>query len=108
MAEYAPTSEEVDALAAWLASEHLQVTGVTPDHLLVHVRAPTSTVESAFGTAIDNYTFDGRTFYANDGSPTVPPDLHIHSIGGLSNFQVYEPDCFSGGTDCGFNGADWR
>ena len=54
MAEYAPTDADVQAAEAWLGSEGLDITGVTSDNLLIHVQAPTATLERAFGVTINN------------------------------------------------------
>src|SRR5215467_6096370 len=75
MSQYAPTTSQVRAVRAWLTSHRLAVTGVSPDNLLVHVRARSGDAERAFGVKINNYsTGRGRQFFANDRDPTVPAD----------------------------------
>ena len=44
-------------------------------------------VEAAFGTPINNYTANGRSFYANTLAPTVPASLGISNVFGLNNFN---------------------
>jgi kumamolisin len=111
MAGYAPTGEEVSEAVKWLRHEHLDVTGVSPDNLLIHTRGRTATVERAFGVSINDYQAHGRTFHANDTNPTVPAYLHINYIGGLSNADVYKPliTCTpEPGSKCGYDGGDFR
>ena len=44
-------------------------------------------VEAAFGTPINNYTANGRSFYANTLAPKVPASLGISNVFGLNNFN---------------------
>ncbi len=105
MATYAPTPGEVQAAKAWLASRGLKVTGVSRDHLLLHVRATAGHAERAFGVTINDYRYNGRDFYSNDRDPTIPADLHVQHVSGLSNYDVYRPAVASNG---GLEGSDFR
>jgi subtilase family serine protease len=108
LATYAPTSSEVSAAAAWLRRQGLDVTGVSPDNLLVYVRASTIAAEHAFGVAIKTYTFAGREFHANDRNPSVPAGLSIQAVSGLSNYYVPEAATTCTGSVCAYNGTDFR
>jgi kumamolisin len=107
-ARFAPTAAQLAAVESWLAGEHLEVSGVSADNLLVHVRASTALVEHAFGTAIEDYRAGDRSFYANDRDPGVPAGLDIDAVSGLSDYLQAEPaqTCF--GIECGFGGAEFR
>jgi subtilase family serine protease len=107
MASYAPTDAQVAAVESWLSEEGLQVTGSSSDNLIVHVKGSTAAAEHAFGVAISDYTgADGRTFYAPDSSPSVPADLAIESVSGLSDAvkAVTASKCI--GTECGATGLE--
>jgi kumamolisin len=108
MARYAPTGEQVAAVESWLRSQGLQVTGATEDNLLVHVEGSTAAVESAFGVAVNNYATSGREFYANDRAPSVPADLAVAAVSGLTDYYkpVANNTCFS--SVCGYTGNDFR
>src|SRR5271156_1731571 len=64
-ARFAPTASELSAVETWLRGLGLDVAGASPDNSLVHVDASTAAIEQAFGVNINNYTFQGREFYAN-------------------------------------------
>lgn len=104
LARYAPTGADVKAVTGWLRSQHLGVTGATSDNLLVHVRASTTDLEHAFGVAINDYQTGSRVFHANAQPPSVPADLDINWISGLSNADVYHANVTKGG----FDGSDFR
>ncbi len=110
MAGYAPTQADVQAASAWLASQHLSVTGVSPDNLLIHVQATAKDTERAFGVSINDYTNDGRSFKSNDRDPSVPADLNVSWVSGLSNFDVFKPaTCeVNPPKKCGYDGSDFR
>jgi subtilase family serine protease len=108
LATYAPTSVEVSAVAAWLRGQGLDVTGASPDHLLVYVRASTAAVEHAFGVTINSYSLDRREFHSNDRDPSVPAGLSIEAVSGLSNYDVAQAAATCTGSVCGYNGTDFR
>jgi hypothetical protein len=111
MAQYAPTAAAAAAATAWLTSRGVDVTGVSSDRLLVHVRGSAAQVEHAFAIKLDNFRAGGRTFRSNDRALTVPADLGINSVGGLSTYQVLKPavTCTPNpGSKCGYDGGDFR
>lgn len=111
MARYAPTDGEVEAVKAWLASQGLDVTGVSADNLLVHVSAPAAAAERAFAVTINDYKASGRGFYANDREPSVAANLNVHWVSGLSSYNVAKPatTCnLLGIFECSYNGGDLR
>ncbi len=114
-ARFAPSAAQVAAVKAWLRGEGLHVTGVARDDLFVSARASTASVERAFGVAIDDYTHAGREFYTNDRDPSVPANLSIDGVDGLSNAVVVEPltGCLAlkevvEEAKCGLTGGDFR
>ena len=108
MARYAPTDEQVAAVESWLAGQGLQVTGASNDNLLVHAEGSTAAMEKAFAVAINNYAAGGREFYANDSAPSVPADLAVSAVSGLTDYYKAVADnvCFM--SACGYTGNDFR
>jgi kumamolisin len=103
MDRYAPTDAAAAAVSDWLTSQGLDVTGVSPDNLLVHAEGTVRQLDQAFGVQINDYRSRGRAFHANDRNPTYPAGLDISWVSGLSNFDhfVISPSVTSGGLDSG-------
>jgi kumamolisin len=108
MARYAPTSTEVRAVRAWLSNSGLVVTGVSPDNLLIHAQTTVRGAEQAFAVAINDYTYNGRTFYANDRDPNVPSGLNISWVSGLNNYDVFKAARSAVASNGGLEGSDFR
>ena len=89
MADYGPTDAQVGAVESWLSSQGLDVTGASKDNLLVSVEGSTAAVEQAFGVSINDYAYAGNEFFANDRAPSVPADLAVTAVSGLSDY--YKP-----------------
>ncbi|HTZ64648.1 MAG TPA: protease pro-enzyme activation domain-containing protein [Solirubrobacteraceae bacterium] len=110
MSEYAPTDGQVAAVESWLSSQGLDVTGASKDNLLVSVDGSTATVEHAFGVTIDDYAYAGKAFFANDRAPSVPSDLAVAAVSGLSDY--YKPvttnTCYPKTAVCGLDGEEIR
>jgi kumamolisin len=87
-AMYAPTDVQVAAVRSWLERHGMQVTGASPDNLLIDTQATTAVAEQAFGVAINDYTVGGRQVFANSSSPTVPADLNVRWVTGLDDNAV--------------------
>ena len=90
LADFAPTDASVGAARAWLASNGLTVTNVSPDNLIIGVEGSVSKVEGAFGVSIESFRDGNRSFYANTANPTVPSNLSISWVGGLNDAAVIE------------------
>src|SRR6266436_1407832 len=90
---FAPTSDQVQQVVAYLQSQGLTVSSVAPNNLLIDATATVAQVQQAFNTQINNYQVGNHTFYANAMSPSVPASIgqYITSIGGLDNSVQYQP-----------------
>src|SRR5215469_18106739 len=90
---FAPTSDQVQQVTAYLQSQGMTVTSVAPNNLLIDATATVSQVQSAFSVKINTYQAGSHTFYANTSSPSVPTSISqlITSIGGLDNSVQYHP-----------------
>ncbi|WP_410591814.1 protease pro-enzyme activation domain-containing protein [Amycolatopsis sp. lyj-23] len=88
---FAPTQDTVDHVSQWLGTQGLRVTGVSANRHFVDAEAPTSALESAFGTRIAAFRtrIDGvnRTLTAPAAPVTVPTSLRasITAVLGLDD-----------------------
>jgi hypothetical protein len=91
--QFAPTSDQVQQVSAFLQSQHVSVGTIAPNNLLIDATASVASAQQAFQVQINNYQFDNHTFYANAQAPTIPATLQalIVSIGGLDNSVQYQP-----------------
>ncbi len=90
---FAPTSNQVQQVIAFLQSQGLTVTSVAPNNLLIDATGSVTQAQQAFHTQISTYRLGARTFYANTSAPSVPASIsqYITSIGGLDNSVQYHP-----------------
>ncbi len=108
LADFAPTDASVAAARAWLASNGLTVTNVSPDNLIIGVEGSVSRVEGAFGVSIEGFHYGSRSFYANTANPTVPSNLSISWVGGLNDAAVIEAARSSDHPASGYSPNDLR
>src|SRR5258706_2021607 len=90
---FAPASDQVQQVVAYLQSQGLTVSSVAPNNLLIDATGTVGAVQQAFNTQINNYQVGNHTFYANAMPPSVPASIsqYITSIGGLDNSVQYQP-----------------
>ncbi|WP_328617287.1 S53 family peptidase [Amycolatopsis sp. NBC_00355] len=88
---FAPTQDAVNQVSRWLGTQGLHVTGVSANRHFVDAEAPTTALESAFGTRIAAFRtrIDGtpRTLTAPASPVTVPASLRasITAVLGLDD-----------------------
>lgn len=88
---FAPTQDAVDQVSQWLTNQGLHVTGVSANRHFVNAEAPTTALETAFGTRIAAFRarIDGltRTLTAPAAPVTVPTSLRasITAVLGLDD-----------------------
>ena len=75
------------ATQSWLQGAGLTVTPIEGATNYVLASGSAAKVEAAFGTPINNYTANGRSFYANTLAPKVPASLGVSNVFGLNNFN---------------------
>lgn len=88
--QFGPTQDDVNAVVAFLKQQGISVNpakDVSYGRTLIHARASTATIESAFGVTINNYKLDGKTFYAATTNPSIPASLgtRVLSVMGLDD-----------------------
>jgi subtilase family serine protease/N-acetylneuraminic acid mutarotase len=72
---YGPSEADVQQVVQYLKANGIDVTGVSSNRLLVHIRANTSEYAHAFGIRINDYKLDGRKFYSTADRPKLPRSL---------------------------------
>ena len=92
-ATFGPTAGQVAALVNYLESKGLNVSDVSPDNLLIHIRDRSGTIESALGVQINDYVYQGRNVYGTPDNPQFPSDIVglVQSVLGLSNIIQLQP-----------------
>jgi len=90
---FAPTSDQIQQVTAFLQSQDFTITSVAPNNLLIDATGTVAQAQQTFHTHINTYQLGSRTFYANATSPTVPTSISqlITSISGLDNSVQYHP-----------------
>ncbi len=90
---FAPTSDQVQQVVAFLQSQGLTITSVAPNNLLIDASGSVAQVQKAFAIRINIYQSGNRTFYANATAPSIPGSISqlITSISGLDDSVQYHP-----------------
>jgi len=88
-AQFGVPASTTQAASAWLTGAGLTVTTVdgTTNYLVASGTA--AQVSSAFGTALNNYTWNGHAFYANSAAPSVPASIPVAGVVGLNDFAQF-------------------
>lgn len=97
-ARFAPSVQDEAAVVGWARSQGLRITQRYPNRLIVDVEAPLGVIEQALNVRINNYQYDGYTYFSNEREPAIPANLAllIRSVGGLNNFPEMTPASFHG------------
>jgi subtilase family serine protease len=85
--QFGVPAAKFQAVQSWLQGAGLTVTPIEGSTQYVLASGSAAQVEAAFGTPINNYTANGRSFYANTLAPKVPASLGISNVFGLNNFN---------------------
>ncbi len=89
---YGPSPEDARAVAAYLRSQGLKVTGVSANRQVVDAIGGAAQMAKAFGTTIGRYTDmrQHRDYYANDSAPALPVNIAsvVQGVTGLDNHNI--------------------
>lgn len=90
---FGPTEKDYEALVAFATAHGFVVTRRHPNRVLLSVSASVADIEKALQVTMRVYQHptEARTFYAPDVEPSVPAELPILSIIGLSDFSRPRP-----------------
>ena len=86
-AQFAPTSQEVNAVQNWLNGHKLATLAVAENNFFVKVQGTVADVEKAFHVQIDRFDLDGQILRANVSNPSIndPSGNHVAAITGLDD-----------------------
>ncbi|MGA3181083.1 MAG: protease pro-enzyme activation domain-containing protein [Verrucomicrobiota bacterium] len=92
-AQYGPTEQDYQKLAAFVEGQGLKVTGRHPNRLLLDVSGSAAEAEKAFHVKMLVYQHptEARTFYAPDVEPSLDLDVPVLRIAGLDNYMTPRP-----------------
>ncbi len=88
-ASFGPTTQEVNSVQNFLASQGLKVVSVAENNMYVSIQGTVGAVQKAFHVQLDKYKLNGATYRSNKGNPSVD-NAHIAAITGLDNLG-FEP-----------------
>jgi len=88
-AHFGPSEPDYQNLIAFAQTNGLRIVGTYPNRLVLSVSGPVTAVEGAFQVALHTYPHptEARDFYAPDREPSVPGNLKVLSIEGLSDYS---------------------
>jgi kumamolisin len=89
---YALSDTQLQQVKSWLASQGYTIDVVDGLRSSIQARAKVSTIEKSLNIKLKAYTLLNRTFFMQEGEPTLPASVrsYIHSIVGLDNFALPE------------------
>lgn len=90
---FGPSQEDYDAVISFAEKNGLQVTGTSPNRLVVDVEGRAVDIEKAFHVNMNMYQHptENRVFYSPDREPTVDLGVTLWHIAGLDNFSKPHP-----------------
>ena len=84
---FGPSRRHYDAVLTYLQVNGFHLVEGSTNRLTLTLQGTRRQAERAFDTKIGDYTFEKRTFYANDRDPALPSEIasSVQSIDGLAN-----------------------
>lgn len=91
--QFGPSQEDYDAVISFAEKNGLQVTGTSPNRLVVDVEGRVVDIEKAFHVNMHSYQHptEDRIFYSPDREPTVDLGVTLWRVAGLDNFSKPRP-----------------
>jgi pseudomonalisin len=90
VAQFAPTSAQVQAVQSYLSSMGFTNITVADNQLLIEADGTAADVEAAFNTQLTEYSLKGTTVFANTADAQVPVSLQgtVAAVLGLNNITA--------------------
>ena len=87
---FGPTEEDYQAVQHFVRGNGLVVTGTYSNHVVLDIQGRVADVERAFGVTLRTYRHptEARDFFATDTEPSLPANLRVTSIEGLSDYSL--------------------
>ncbi len=92
-ARFGPTEQDYQAVRRFAEANGLAVTGTHANRLVLDVAGSASNVEQAFHVTLRTYRHptEARDFFAPDTEPSVPADLPVADMWGLTDYGLPKP-----------------
>ena len=92
-ARFGPTAQDYQAVRRYVESFGLRVVGTHSNRVVMDVSGPAAKVGVAFGVSLHLYRHPAqpRVFFAPDAEPSVPADLAVADMWGLSDYALPTP-----------------
>jgi subtilase family serine protease len=91
--KFGPTMQDYQAVIQFAESNGLAVADTHPNRVVVDVEGSVSNIDRAFQTTLRRYHHptEARDFFAPDTAPSVPANLSVVTVEGLSDYQLPKP-----------------
>lgn len=92
-ARFGPTEQDYQAVIKFAEANGLTVAGTHPNRVVLDVEGGSSNVEQAFHVTLHTYKHptEARDFFAPDAEPSVPANLSVVTVEGLSDYGLPKP-----------------
>jgi subtilase family serine protease len=92
-ARFGPTEQDYQAVVDFAAANGLTVAGRHANRLVLDVHGSVASVERAFQTTLRTYRHptEPRNFFAPDVAPSVPLNVPVNDMWGLTDYQPPQP-----------------
>ncbi len=89
-AQFGPADADIEAAAAWLVSQGLQVVRTSRSRQFIEFSGTAGNLSQAFHTEIHEYNVNGETHYANATELKIPEALAplIRNVAPMNNFRA--------------------
>src|SRR5260221_4957666 len=86
--QYAVSDAQQQQVIDWLTKNGFTIDATDKLHTSIKVHGTVATIERALHITLKSYTFAGRTFFMQEGTPTIadPAGAFVSSVTGLDNF----------------------
>jgi subtilase family serine protease len=93
-AAYSPTAQQVKSVSNYLSAHGLTVGATADNNFYVEASGSVAQVDKAFHISVNNYSYRGNTYQANNTDPTVSTagGGNIAFVDGLNSAGGYQPD----------------
>ena len=91
-ARFGPTEPDYQAVMKFAEANGLAIAGTHPNRVVLDVEGSVSNVERAFQITLRTYRHpaEARNFFAPDTEPSVPANLSVVTVEGLSDYEASE------------------
>ena len=92
-ARFGPSEQDYETVKQFASSNGLSVVGTYSNRVVLDVRGPASAVERAFHITLSIYRHptEARDFFAPDTEPSVPVNMPVNDMFGLSDYAKPHP-----------------